>query len=145
VLLLWFFGSLEVALWGTFALICVLFAVPVQLVATTTLTLLGMIVATQLIPAMSGYSERLAVYVFYLLVITVLLQLRSLYDEDEDMTPAIKESVNETNEDPAVLDLRDALSLVGIDTRKSTVSMSDKHAHKASAIMRYHDIKHPAF
>ena len=138
VLLLWFFGSLEVALWGTFALVCVLFSVPVQLVATTTLTLLGMIVVTQLIPAMSGYSEKLAVYVFHLLVITVILQLRSLGDDDE-----LEDG--ETVWQSLTLDLRNSLQELTQSSRSVRVqSATSQPAQQPQRLMRHHDIKRSA-
>jgi|GEM_PF-6882045 len=136
---LWFLAPFELALWGTFAIVCVLFSAPVQLVGSAALTLLCLVALSQLIPALALHSEQLAVYVFYLLCICVLLQLRTLGDEDTiDSWELVVEALT--------LDLRQSLHRLA-DT-SHTLVVRDEVARKAPARqtrVRHHDIKHPAF
>jgi len=80
---LWMFASLELALWGSFAVVALLFAVPVQIVGTAAMMLLLMVAGSQLFAATAVYSEQLAVYVFYMLCIMVVLQVRSVWEDGE--------------------------------------------------------------
>lgn len=76
--LVWLLASFAAALWVSFAVVCVLFAVPVQIIGTAAVTLLAMVAVTHFYAPFSIYSEQLAVYVFYFLCLLVVLQLRGL-------------------------------------------------------------------
>ena len=97
---LWSLGSFELAALGTFAVVCFVFAVPGHIVGVAAISLLGLVAVLQLVPALAGYSEKLAVYVFYLLCIVVGIQMRHM-GEDQEVEPVRREGLT--------LDLRNSI------------------------------------
>ena len=90
---LWSLGSFELAVLGTFAVICFVGAVPGHIVGVAAISLLGLVAVLQLVPALEGYSEQLAMYVFYLLCIVVGLQMRHL-GEDKVIEPVRRKGLD---------------------------------------------------
>jgi len=83
VLLLWFLFSPVTAFFWTLFLIWAVFRLDARIIGVGALTLLIMIPITLSLPLYEWMAEQLAVYVFYLLSITVALQMIELWRNPE--------------------------------------------------------------